>query len=403
MYGVKLYCFNELLKGCHYVNNPGGLCREAFQLPLQIIRNDITRVKADIIVNSANPQPLIGGGTDLAVYTAAGAENLLKIRKKIGVIAPGNAAVTPAFRLPAKYIIHTVGPVWVDGCHGELDTLRSCYSASLSMAVDLKAKSIAFPLIATGVYGFPKAEALQIALSETGRFLRAHDMSVILVVFDRDSFELSEKLSGEIEAFIDDHEAAFVHEAEYAPFSERQLMLRRQSAMQQTAKNRRRSDAAPSFPSSAVPKTQAPPDEERDFCVSAGMEAVFTPAEHNGLEDMLRQPGETFQQKLLRLIDASGMTDVDVYKKANIDRRVFSRIRSRKDYKPKKVTAVAFSIALELDWDTMSDLLSRAGIAFSPSDRFDLIIRYFVTHRNYDIFEINAALFKYGQPILGEG
>ncbi len=448
-------------------------------MPFQIIRNDITKVKADAIVNSANPKPMIGSGTDSAIYAAAGAEKLLAKREKIGDIAPGNAAVTPAYRLPAKHIIHTVGPIWVDGRHGEREILHSCYAHSLALAADLKAKSVAFPLIATGVYGFPKDEALNIALAEIGRFLLTHDMTVLLVVFDRSAFELSASLVGEIEAFIDDHGVNTVREAEFS-FYPVSSARRSPNAMRW-----RREDVSWDL-SEALPSETAARPAEREFgslessfsaplfdgasiadeadgwpseptLCDAAKASIFSrpdagtaprrrqeaelrtldapspvsrhdagrspslpretkasapspmlnrpprrPVEDASLEDVLKHTGETFQQKLLHLIDDSGMTDAAVYKKANIDRRVFSRMRSRKDYKPKKATAVAFAIALELEWNTMKDLLSRAGIAFSPSDQFDLIIQYFVTHHNYDIFEINAALFKYGQPILGE-
>ena len=371
-------------------------------MPFQIVRNDITRVAADAIVNSANPMPVVGGGTDAAVYAAAGADRLLELRRKIGEIAPGSAAVTPALRLPARHIIHTVGPVWVDGAHGEREILRSCYAVSLAAAARLKCRSVAFPLIATGVYGFPKEDALQIALAEISRFLLTHDMTVILVVFDRNAFALSGKLVGEIEAFIDDHEVAAVREAEFAFDPGVRNWSGRLTDRLRVRQGLRRKNDAEADPGPAVPLMSKPLSGEIPVCASAPAAAPRGSAEDDSLEDLLKQAGETFQQRLLHLIDASGMTDAAVYKKANIDRRVFSKIRSRKDYRPKKETAVAFSIALELDWATMSDLLSRAGIAFSPSNRFDLIIRYFVTHHNYDIFEINAALFKYGQPILGE-
>ena len=184
-------------------------------MPFQIIRNDITKVKADAIVNTANPEPVIGSGTDSAIYKAAGARKLLAERKKLGSIAPGAAAYTRAFRLNAKYIIHTVGPAWNGGDHGERDILRACYKNSLAAAAELECESIAFPLIATGVYGFPKDEALRIALDEINIFLLSHDMNVILAVLDRDSFELSARLSGDIRAYIDNHSAAAICAAEY--------------------------------------------------------------------------------------------------------------------------------------------------------------------------------------------
>ena len=363
-------------------------------MPFQIIRSDITKVKADVIVNTANPYPVIGSGTDSAVYHVAGEQKLLAERKKIGNIAPGQVAVTPAFKLPAKYIIHTVGPVWEDGNHGERDILRSCYEKSLNKAAELKAESIAFPLIATGVYGFPKDEALNIALAEIGKFLLTNDMKVILVVFDRKAFELSSQLVGDIDEFIDDHVVQIVRETEYGSGMDRLERRRMEltSVLADEELYHRRAELI---------------DVEEDLFDGASapmapMSAPYMDMGDESLDDMLQNTGYTFQQKLFQLIDASGMDDVTVYKKANIDRKVFSRIRCKEDYKPKKKTAVAFAIALQLDMPTMLDLLSRAEIAFSPSNKFDLIITYFVTHGIYDIFEINAALFKYGQPILGE-
>ncbi len=363
-------------------------------MPFQIIRSDITKVKVNVIVNTANPYPVIGSGTDSAVYHVAGEQKLLAERKKIGNIAPGQVAVTPAFKLPAKYIIHTVGPVWEDGNHGERDILRSCYEKSLNKAVELKAESIAFPLIATGVYGFPKDEALNIALAEIGKFLLTNDMKVILVVFDRKAFELSSQLVGDIDEFIDDHGVQIVRETEYGSGMDRLERRRMEltSVLADEELYHRRAELI---------------DVEEDLFDGASapiapMSAPYMDMGDESLDDMLQNTGDTFQQKLFQLINASGMDDVTVYKKANIDRKVFSRIRCKEDYKPKKKTAVAFAIALQLDMPTMLDLLSRAEIAFSPSNKFDLIITYFVTHGIYDIFEINAALFKYGQPILGE-
>ena len=333
-------------------------------MPFRIIRDDITKVEADVIVNTANPYPMIGRGTDSAVYAAAGVEALLAERRKIGEIEPGGAAATPAFALKARYIIHTVGPSWEGGESGERGILSACYRNTLALAAELKAESIAFPLIATGIYGFPKDEALSIALSEINRFLLAHEMDVILAVFDRKSFELSGRLAGKIDEYIDEHSVGIRRESEYGDVWPDRL-------------------------------------QGRGGAAGNGYSAAFPEAEGKSLDEVLGSAGETFQQRLLRLIRESGMDDVTVYKKANIDRKVFSSIRRNVNYRPKKRTAVAFAIALELDMPAMLDLLSRAEIAMSPSSRFDLIIRYCVTHGIYDIFEINAALFQYAQPLLG--
>lgn len=359
-------------------------------MPFQIIRNDITKVKADAIVNTANPKPRIGRGTDSAIYAAAGEEQLLAERKKIGEITPGQVASTDAFNLDAKFIIHTVGPAWVDGNHGERDILHSCYEKSLALASELKCKSIAFPLIASGVYGFPKDEALNIALAEIGKFLLTHEMKVILVVFDRKALELSEQLVGGIEQYIDEHSAHMIRETEYG--GDYAANIRRS----ETARMEEAEELL--FHGMAAPADELEEEVDDEALPPMGIPDVAG----KSLDEVLGGAGETFQQRLFKLIDASGMDDVTVYKKANIDRKVFSRIRCKADYKPKKKTAVAFAVALELDLPTTLDLLSRAEIAFSPSSRFDLIVTYFITNKNYDIYEINAALFKYGQPILGE-
>ena len=358
-------------------------------MPFQIIRNDITRVKADAIVNTANPEPKIGRGTDTAIYEAAGAEKLLEARQKIGPIDRGQSAYTEAFDLDAKYIIHTVGPVWRDGLSGERAILRSCYETSLELADQLKCRSVAFPLISSGAYGFPKDEALTIASDAIRKFLLTHEMKVLLVVFDRKALELSEKLVGEIEQFIDEQSAHKIRESEYKGYHLSSVFNRR---------NRRR-------PGHEAEESRHRPDDEVEKNQPAEKwqpEEVLLPAKGKSLDEILDDTGETFQQRLFKLIDASGMSDVTVYKKANIDRKLFSRIRCKPDYKPKKKTAVAFAIALELDLPTMLDLLARAEIALSPSNKLDLIVTYFVTHKNYDIYEINMALFHYGQPALGE-
>ena len=370
-------------------------------MPFRIIRNDIAKVSADVIVNTADPHPVVGRGTDSAVYKAAGKKALLAERRKIGNIAPGQAAATPAFALSAKYIIHTVGPVWNGGDHCERDILRSCYKKSLDLACELNAESIAFPLIAAGNNRFPKDEALNIALEEIGRFLLLHDMEIILVVFDENSFMLSKNLTEKIEEYIDEHSVGIASRSEYENIRETRRSLKETlfNSIQRTA------SAAGKSVLNKIPSAEA----ERICADALTCEEDAAPAavslmnvEGKSLDEVLENTGETFRQRLFRLIDESGMDDVTVYKKANIDRKVFSRIRCKEDYIPKKRTAVAFAIALRLDMPTMLDLLSRAEIAFSPSSKFDLIITYFVTNGIYDIFEINAALFKYGQPILGE-
>ena len=363
-------------------------------MPFQIIRNDITKVAADAIVNTANPKPIVGRGTDSAIYQAAGEEKLLAERQKIGDIAPGDAAATPAFDLHAKYIIHTVGPVWIDGNHGEVETLRSSYEKALTLADSLSCKSIAFPLIATGVYGFPKDKGLDIALEVIGKFLLTHEMEIILVVFDQEALELSKELVGEIDEFIDEHSIRNLRGREYRVGD----MRRHRGEPDEELWKRIAHEAEDALSS---------PDEivELSMPMLSAAPSHFYSLESDtadkALDKFLERDEDTFQQRLFHLIDERGLKDPEVYNKANINRKAFSKIRCDVNYKPKKKTAVALGIALELDMPEMEDLLSRAEIAFSPWNKFDLIIEYFITNRIYDIPRINAALFEYDQPLLG--
>lgn len=357
-------------------------------MPFKIVRNDITKIKADAIVNTANPKPCFAGGTDAAIYTAAGKLELLQARMAIGDIAVGEVAVTPAFKLNAKYIIHTVGPAWQDGRQREFENLYSCYERSLNKAKELECVSIAFPLISTGVYGFPKDEALQIAIRAISKFLMDNDMNVTLVVFDRKSFELSGKLFSGVDEYIDEHYVEKQTNSEYNLIYECS-----ENAESELLRIRGREICIEQYEDESEDSIL---EDLAEDCMMAS-----APMSAN-LDDIVESLGETFQERLLRLVDQRGLSDVEVYKKANIDRKLFSKIRCNVDYKPKKKTAVALAIALELDLEETVDLLGRAEIALSPSSKFDLIIRYFISNRIYDVYTINMALFKHNQPILGE-
>ncbi|MBO4456260.1 MAG: macro domain-containing protein [Butyrivibrio sp.] len=330
-------------------------------MPFQIIRNDITKVKADAIVNTANPEVAVGGGVDSAIYKAAGEAELLAERRKIGFLAPGEVEITPAFNLDAKYVIHVSGPLWNGGNHGEFDILKKCYERALKLALENGCESIAFPLIATGAYGFPKDKALQIATSVIWQFLFENEMTVILVVFDQKAFELSGKVFSDVQGYIDENYVEKSYQREYSMHGRRELWH--------------------------VPTENLTPESLEKEGVS--------------LDKLLDSPAESFQEKLFWLIDKSGLDDVAVYKKANISKKVFSDIKTKKNYKPSKKTAVAFAIALELTIDEAEDLLQRAGIALSPSNKFDLIVGYYIRHGIYDMMEINLTLFKNEQECIG--
>lgn len=338
-------------------------------MPLQIIRNDITKVACDAIVNAANPTLLGGSGVDGAIHRAAG-PGLLAECRTLGGCPTGEARITGGYDLPAKHIIHTVGPVWRDGLHGEPELLRACYKNSLQLAVENGCESVAFPLISAGVYGYPKAQAFKLAVDTIGQFLLDHELLVYLVVFGRSSLELGQKLFADIRSFIDDRYVAEHSDA-------RDLRMARQSQILTGARP---------YSMPAPAKTPAPEK------TSVSMPELTT---------LLWELDESFSKMLLRLIDERGITDAQCYKKANIDRKLFSKIRNNPDYKPSKSTVLAFAIALELSLKDTKTMLERAGYALSPASKADLIVEYFIRRGRYNIFEINEALFTFDQNLLG--
>lgn len=340
-------------------------------MPLQIIRNDITKVECDAIVNAANGALRGGGGVDGAIHKAAG-PGLHEECMALGGCRVGCAKITKGYRLPCKYIIHTVGPHWLGGKFGEAEKLASCYQASLSLAKEYGCKSIAFPLISSGVFAYPKEEALQIAIREISRFLLENDMLVYIVLYDKAGFQISKKLRNDITEYIDEHYVEAHDDSRGRIFRGRPFGVGSFN------------DTAPA-PEALAP-TACRPDTVRQT---------------ESLEDFIRTIDESFSQMLLRKIDEKGMSDSECYKKANIDRKLFSKIRSDVHYKPSKATVLAFAIALELPLDETRELLMKAGFALSHSDTFDLIIEFFIKNQNYNIFEINEALFAFDQRLLG--
>ena len=343
-------------------------------MPLQLVRNDITKMQVDAIVNAANETLLGGGGVDGCIHRAAG-PGLLAACRRLGGCRTGDAKITRGYDLPCKYVIHTVGPVWNGGSCGEQEQLVSCYRTSLALARKYRCKTVAFPLIASGVYGYPKDQALKVAVDTIGAFLLENEMTVYLVIFDRKAYQIGSKLFADIAAYIDDRYADAYADA-YA------LRMRRMQAAQTSAPSFCEPPTAPQMPPVCAPTAPA-----------ARKAAT--------LDDALRQLDESFSEMLLRKIDERGMTDAQCYKKANIDRKLFSKIRTDRAYKPSKPTVLAFAIALELPLAEMRDMLMKAGFALSRSNKFDIIVEYFVEHGNYNVFEINEALFAFDQSLLG--
>ena len=323
-------------------------------MPLEIVRNNIVDMEVDAIVNTANPMPVVGTGVDRAVHEKAGPA-LLEARKVIGTIVPGQSAITPAFQLGAKYVIHTVGPIWYGGDWGEEAVLKSCYETAFDLAESHGCQSVAFPLLSAGNYKVPKDVALQAAISAISAKLLKSDMMVYLVVFDRSAYALSEKLFKDIKSYIDENLVSEIHQWEHGGAHGRAF---RRMEEERKCKPRR-------------------------------------------LEDLISQVGETFSEALIRMIDEKGLKDPDVYRRANISRQHFSKIKNNKDYQPKKTTALAFAVALRLNLDETKDLLGKAGYILTKSSQLDMIVQFFIEQKNYDIFIINENLYGITGQILG--
>ena len=353
-------------------------------MPFQIIRNDITKVKADAIVNTANPHPIIGSGTDSAIHEAAGPE-LLSVRKKIGDIPPGSAVSTPAFKLPAKYVIHTVGPSWVDGKHGEEAVLRKAYDAALNLTDQLGCSSVAFPLMAAGSYGFPRDLALSIAISAFTDFLMDHDMTVYLVLFNGKAFSLASSLFSDLRSYIDDNYVEEQMQKEYGSPYERR---------------RRRENLAP-------------PEEYEDYEASIDFrgtseeplmsEASAAPLPAGSLEELLGQSESTFSEYLLDILKERSGKDSEVYKRAEISKQLFSKMLSNKYYQPTKNTVIQLAIGLQLDVNRTQKLLEKAGYTLTRSSKADLVVQYYIERKVYNVKFINLALEDCGLPLLKTG
>ena len=337
-------------------------------MPLQIVRNDITKMNVDAIVNAANTSLLGGGGVDGCIHRAAGPELLAECRTLCGC-ETGSAKITKGYKLPCKYVIHAVGPRWRDGKHKERELLESCYRTSLDLAKKHECESVAFPLISSGIYGYPKDQALKVAVDTIGTFLLENDMIVYLVIFDRQTYQIGGKLFADIAAYIDDR---YVEEH-----------------TDSQAEQRRRFEALSEESCFEATLASLPP------------ETICKSCSNRSLEEALGQIDESFSEMLLRKIDESGMTDAQCYKKANIDRKLFSKIRSDKFYKPSKPTVLAFALALELPLAQMQEMLGKAGFTLSHSSKFDIIVEYFIERGNYNVHEINEALFAFDQSLIG--
>ena len=361
-------------------------------MPFEIVRNDIVNMQVDAVVNTANPRARIGYGVDAGIHRKAGPK-LLEARREIGDIGVGCCAITPGFELDARFVIHAVGPVWYGGDHGEEQLLRQCYDRALQLALDHGCESIAFPLLSAGNHGVPKRVSLQTAINAFSSFLLEHEMQIYLVVFSREAVELSEKVFHAVASYIDE---TYIRETlldEYGVSDKRAVQSEELSSLAfDNIRAMRRFRSARAYeamrdiqPMSAVPTVPAVP---------------AAPADHD-LRALLDATDAGFSETLLKLIDRTGKKDSVIYKKANVDRKLFSKIRNNHDYRPSKSTALAFALALELSLEETQEFIARAGYTLTHSSKFDIIVEYFIKAKNYDVFELNEVLFAFDQPLIG--
>lgn len=367
-------------------------------MPIKLIREDITKLAFDAIVAPTDTRFSHGGGTDAAIHHAAG-EELYRACLACGELCVGGAVVTSAFNLPSKYVIHTAGPVWRGGVCGEEELLRSCYSEVLRLAKERGCESLAIPLISSGHYGFPKDKVLRIATEEIRKFISDDDMFVYIVVYDKTAYSISRSLFTDVSDFIGS--ALLVCEEKmpshsYSDEPGRAMMSESASPPKPTSDGWAEYDSE-SFllPTEASLKTGGLPPKPTS-------RARSVPFAHEELKDILKRIDRGFAETLFYYIDRKGLTDVECYKRANVDKKTFSKIKCNKNYKPSKITAVSFAIALRLNIRQTNHLLNTVGMSLSRSSKFDLIIEYFIRTGNYkDIFDVNEVLYQFDVSTLG--
>lgn len=318
-------------------------------MPLNILVGNIVDMDTDAIVNAANSRLKEGDGVCGAIFNAANDERLQRDCDLLAPIEVGEAVITAGYNLKAKYIIHTVGPIWKDGKSNEEEKLKAAYLNSLNLALENNLGSISFPLISAGIFGYPKDEALEVALSTIKEFLVDNELNVNLVLYNRTKVSRRTRLLNEIDNYINEHYRG----DDYLIYSDREILLEKSFKLE-------------------VPRR---------------------------LEDLLNQSGESFQEMLFRLIDEKGYSDVEVYKRSNIDRKLFSKIRNI-DYSPNKKTVLALSIGMRLNADECEDLLKKLGYSLSTDIKQDVVVKYFIDSEIYDIYKVNEVLFDLNIPTL---
>lgn len=353
-------------------------------MPFKIVRNDITKMDVDAVVNTANPKVKYGPGIDTAIYKAAGEEALLSFRREIGCLEEGDVVITPGLGLKAKYIIHAVSPLYHDGNSGEEELLRACYRKSLELAGDEGCKSMAFPLISTGCFQYPKAEGLRIAIDEIHAYLINHEMLIYLVVFDAEATKLSMNLYPDLDAYIDNN------------------YVDMQSALEYCQINSFVTDRPRKSPASVGVRVDNISEASIEGAASIDDLDAILEEQENAINERMKHLADSYQQYLFYLIESKGLSNAEVYKRAIITKQTFSKIKNNIDYHPDKATAMRLCVGAMLSLDETKDLLARAGYALSPSNKRDVIFSFFIERGIFDMIEIDIALEDHGLPCFIE-
>lgn len=352
-------------------------------------------MQADAVVVTANEDLQITGGIGAAVAQAAGMRRLQEACDAAAPCPVGHAVVTPGYAHPARMIVHAVGPVWDDPSLSDVQKrhlLLSAYESALRCAFDRGARSIGLPLISAGSFGCPPAISFALAMEAVRAFLVDHEALVVLVVYDREAVSAAVAIHGQIAEYIDDR---YVGAQEH----ERRACFRERGASSRGEQGRRLGSLGSVPPRSA--SDTAPTGWKASPAATDPLPPACSEASHpTDLSQWLDGIDASFSETLLRLIDERGLSDAEVYKRANMSRQLFSRIRCDADYRPSKKTVLALSIALELSLRETSDLLMRAGFALSHSSVADLVVEFFIVRGQYDIFAINEALYAFDQQLL---
>ncbi|MCR5848496.1 MAG: macro domain-containing protein [Lachnospiraceae bacterium] len=385
-------------------------------MSVKIVRKRITEMTADAIVCPAESKPVKGDGIDMEICDAAGSDRLLWFRREnIGEVNEGEVFVTPAFDLPCKMVIHAVCPLFRDGTFNEERNLRNCYRKALETAFENKARSIVFPLLSTGNKRYPREESLRVAIDEINAFLSDNQMDVFISVFDEKLENRFKRLSAELDEYIEElydvdsdeteisfkekkgtpwiSEDLFIDRASTRLVAENYGLNEKEEGNRPTKKSRRKIGLSGFLSEKRINPSSVRKPSFREECEPC--EDIYDEIPDE-LKKRMMHLSDTFSQYLMFLIESKGMKNAEVYKRAIVDKKVFSKIKNNPEAHPKKNTAMRLCVGAKLNLDETKDLLARAGYALSPCDKTDIIFSFFIEKNIYDMILIDIVLEEEG-------